>query len=232
MIYITGDVHAPYDIMKLKLFRTSRLTKNDYLIVAGDFGVIWNFRGEDDEERQLLDWFEEQPYTTLFVDGNHECHPRLNAFPVEEWNGGKIHRIRTSVIHLMRGQVYTINGKKIFTMGGASSHDKEIRTDRETWWKEELPSNEEYEEEFKNLEKNNYKVDYVITHCMPDNIQYRLASWYEHDKLTNFLFTVDKDLKFKHWYSGHYHIDKDVDDLHTVLYDEILPLGECVGEEE
>lgn len=230
MIYITGDVHAPYDITKLKMFKTSGLTKNDYLIVAGDFGVIWNFRGEDDEERQLLNWFEDQPYTTLFVDGNHECHPRLNVFPVEEWNGGKIHRIRPSIIHLMRGQVYTINGKKIFTMGGASSHDKEIRTDRETWWEEELPSNEEYEEAFKNLEKNNYEVDYVITHCMPDNIQYRLASWYEHDKLTNFLFTVDKDLKFKHWYSGYYHIDKDVDDLHTVLYDEILPLGECVGE--
>ena len=88
MIYITGDVHAPYDITKLKMFKTSGLTKNDYLIVAGDFGVIWNFRGEDDEERQLLDWFEEQPYTTLFVDGNHECHPRVNAFPVEEWKGG------------------------------------------------------------------------------------------------------------------------------------------------
>ena len=235
MIYITGDTHTPIDIHKLKnqFFNPPGATKNNtYLIICGDFGAVWNYKGEDKEEKYWLDWLENKPYTVLFVDGTHECHPRLNAFPVEEWNGGKIHRIRPSVIHLMRGQIYTINGKKIFTMGGASSHDKEARTDRKTWWEEELPSNEEYEEAFKNLEKNNYEVDYVVTHCMPDNIQYRLVSWYEHDKLTNFLFTVDKDLKFKHWYSGHYHIDKDVDDLHTVLYDEILPLGECVGEEE
>ena len=188
MIYITGDTHTPIDIHKLKnqFFNPPGATKNNtYLIICGDFGAVWNYKGEDKEEKYWLDWLENKPYTVLFVDGNHECHPRLNAFPVEK-----------------------------------------------TWWEEELPSNEEYEEAFKNLEKNNYEVDYVVTHCMPDNIQYRLVSWYEHDKLTNFLFTVDKDLKFKHWYSGHYHIDKDVDDLHTVLYDEILPLGECVGEEE
>lgn len=188
MIYITGDTHTPIDIHKLKnqFFNPPGATKNNTcLIICGDFGAVWNYKGEDKEEKYWLDWLENKPYTVLFVDGNHECHPRLNAFPVEEWNGGKIHRIRPSVIHLMRGQIYTINGKKIFTMGGASSHDKEARTDRKTWWEEELPSNEEY-----------------------------------------------KDLKFKHWYSGHYHIDKDVDDLHTVLYDEILPLGECVGEEE
>ena len=31
--------------------------------------------------------------------------------------------IRPSVLHLMRGQLYDICGKRIFTMGGASSHD-------------------------------------------------------------------------------------------------------------
>ena len=143
MIYITGDTHTPIDIHKLKnqFFNPPGATKNNtYLIICGDFGAVWNYKGEDKEEKYWLDWLENKPYTVLFVDGNHECHPRLNAFPVEEWNGGKIHRIRPSVIHLMRGQIYTINGKKIFTMGGASSHDKEARTDRKTWWEEELPS--------------------------------------------------------------------------------------------
>jgi hypothetical protein len=47
----------------------------------------------------------------------------LNAYPVEEWHGGKVHKIRPSVIHLMRGQVYELQGKKFFTFGGAQSHD-------------------------------------------------------------------------------------------------------------
>lgn len=116
MIYITGDTHTPIDIHKLKnqFFNPPGATKNNtYLIICGDFGAVWNYKGEDKEEKYWLDWLENKPYTVLFVDGNHECHPRLNAFPVEEWNGGKIHRIRPSVIHLMRGQIYTINGKKI-----------------------------------------------------------------------------------------------------------------------
>lgn len=34
-----------------------------------------------------------------------EIYDRLYSYPVEYWKGGKIHRIRPSVIHLMRGQV-------------------------------------------------------------------------------------------------------------------------------
>ena len=60
---------------------------------------------------------------------------------------------------------------------------------------------------------------------MPDNIQHKLAYWYGHDKLTNFLFVIDKDLKYKRWYSGHYHIDSDVGEKHTVLYSAIIELG-------
>lgn len=63
-----------------------------------------------------MEWFDESNFTTLFVDGNHENHALLDTFPVEEWHGGKIHRIKPSVIHLMRGQVFEIDGKNIFTM--------------------------------------------------------------------------------------------------------------------
>lgn len=48
-------------------------------------------------------------FTTLFVDGNHDCHPRLADYPVKEWNGGLVHEIRPHVLHLMRGQVFNIN---------------------------------------------------------------------------------------------------------------------------
>lgn len=220
-IYVTGDTHLPIDIKKLTsaVFESKGLTKNDYVIVCGDFGLIWNHKGMDNEERYWLKWLNEKPWTTLFVDGNHENHVRLaNDYKVEEWHGGKVHKLSDSVIHLMRGQVFDIDGYKFFTMGGASSHDKEHRKVNETWWEEELPSDDEYNEALKNLDANNWEVDFVITHCLPDNIQHRIAFWYGHDKLTNFLFIIDKDLKYKHWYCGHYHIDEAVDDKHTILY--------------
>lgn len=73
-------------------------------------------------------WLNDRPFTTLFVDGNHEIFDLLNAYPVENWHGGKIHRIAPSIIHLMRGQLFDIEGKSFFTMGGAESHDREFRT--------------------------------------------------------------------------------------------------------
>ena len=41
---------------------------------------------------------------------------------------------------------------------------------------------------------------------------------------TNFLFTVDKQLEFTHWYFGHYHIDREIDDKHTALYQDVIKL--------
>ena len=44
MIYLTGDTHGLEDFHKLHIFAGEHpeLTKNDYVIVAGDFGAIWS----------------------------------------------------------------------------------------------------------------------------------------------------------------------------------------------
>ena len=52
----------------------------------------------------------------------------------------------------------------------------------------------------------------------------------EPDRLTDFFDELEKRLKFEHWYYGHFHQDRDVDARHTVLYDEIIPLGMGVEE--
>ena len=75
-------------------------------------------------EQKNLDWLNSRNFTTLFVDGNHENYTRLyNDYSVVEWHGGKVHKIRDSVLHLMRGEVFDIDGKTIFVFGGARSHD-------------------------------------------------------------------------------------------------------------
>lgn len=127
MIYITGDIHArPEKRFSTDMFPQGKyLTKEDYVIVLGDFGLIWDYKGENANEKYWLKWLDEKPWTTLFIDGNHENFDRLNAYPYEEWHGGLVHKIRPSVIHLMRGEVYDICGKRFLALGGAKSHDIE-----------------------------------------------------------------------------------------------------------
>ena len=118
MIYITGDCHGNFERFDLCSFpEQMNMTKDDYVIICGDFCGIC--------EPLLLDSLESLPFTLLFVDGNHENFDRLNRMPVELWHGGKVHRIRPSVIHLMRGQVFELEGKRIFTFGGGKSQDLE-----------------------------------------------------------------------------------------------------------
>ena len=44
-----------------------------------------------------------------------------------------------------------------------------------SWWDLELPTKEEMQRGINNLEKMDYKVDYIISHCCPTSIQTILA---------------------------------------------------------
>lgn len=252
MLFITGDTHGMQDWEKLNAtnfpeqlympLQTDKYHGNDYVIILGDFGGIW---GDAEHDKYVINSYNERSFMTLFIDGNHENQDLLDQYPVEEWSGGKVHFISDKVVHLMRGQVYTINGMKIFTMGGAESTDKKYRKEGTSWWAREMPSDEEYEEAIKNLEKHNFEVDIVLTHCAPEGyigknmrpvynsdmsriLAYSMAGVCDRsgNRLTKFfddLITV-RGLKFKHWYFGHYHRNMDWDRF-SLVFNKIIPLG-------
>ena len=121
MIYATGDLHGNSLRFQPQYFpEQSEMTKDDYMIVCGDFGCVWN---GDKSDVPQFDRLEALPFTVLFVDGNHENFDALNEYPVAQWHGGMVHKIRPHVIHLMRGQAFELQGRMFFTMGGARSHD-------------------------------------------------------------------------------------------------------------
>lgn len=224
MIYVTGDIHGDIDIGKLSTDRFPQqrtLSKDDYLIVCGDFGLVWD---GSKREAWWCKWLDGKNFTTLWIDGNHENFERLSQFPIVDMFEGKVHKISQSIYHLKRGQVLTIDKKKFFVMGGAKSHDKWCRKEHISWWKEEMPSSSEMEQAIRSLDMNNWSVDYVLTHCAPRSIQIMLAYWYENDELTGFLERVRKDLQFRHWFFGHYHTDVQLNEQFTALYDRIIPI--------
>ncbi len=170
MIYITGDTHGTVDFAKLPAFAEQHpeLTKNDYMIVAGDFGGLWDVRSAE----RTLDLYSALPFTVLFVDGNHENYDLLDACPVETWKGGKVHTVRPDILHLMRGQVFEIEGNRIFTFGGATSTDKFFRIEGVSVWERETPSLKELEEGLSNLQRYGNEVDYIVTHSCDERALY------------------------------------------------------------
>ena len=227
-IYLTGDTHLPLDIEKLNTTsfpEQKKMTRDDYVIVLGDFGLLWH---EDKEYLWWKRWLEGKNFTLLWIDGNHENHEWIDSLPVSEWHGGKVHFISPNIIHLMRGQIFTIDNKKFFTFGGALSIDKESRKKGVTWWAREEASYAEQEEGLKNLEKYNNTVDYVLTHTCPDeliNIMFPEAL-YKADSVTGkYLDYIAKIVTFKKWFFGHWHVRRELGRFIT-LYNTIELLNE------
>lgn len=217
MIYITGDTHGDRIRFIENNMGDDEWTEKDYLIVCGDFGFVFL---NNDSEKEFLDFLEKKPYTICFCDGNHENFPAIFSYPKELWNGGYVHRIRNNVLHLMRGQVFQIDGKKIFTMGGAYSIDRYVRKLNFSYWKEELPNNQEYHEATNNLKEHNYAVDVIISHTAPREI-IRIMGMYPNAydmELTGFLEWIMYQVDFKHWYFGHWHLDETFLDKYTAVF--------------
>ena len=115
-VYITGDTHGGFQRFEMKYFpEQKKRSREDTVIIAGDFGGLW---GGTPAEKYWLDWLEDKPFTTAFLDGNHENFAMLNVLPERRWRGGRVHEVRPRVLHLMRGQVFDIGGYTFFTMGG------------------------------------------------------------------------------------------------------------------
>ena len=251
MIYITGDCHGNFERFNTSIFPEQKeMTKDDYVIICGDFGAVWNKDCESNTETMILDWLDCRPFTALFIDGNHENFDRLYSYPVENWNGGKIHRIRPSVIHLMRGQVFELDGKKIFTFGGASSHDidggilepddsdfekkkrildkgwKPYRINHLSWWKEELLSEKEMDEGRRNLAKYGNEVDFIVTHCCSSSTVALIShGMYKPDLLTAYLEEIRQTVKYKKWFFGHYHDNRNVNAEEILLWEQIIRIS-------
>ena len=227
MICVTGDTHG--EVSRFQALREQfGLGENDRLIVAGDFGCVFG-RGPRDAQR--LDALAALPYTVLFVDGNHECFPELCAYPEETWHGGRVHRLRGNVLHLMRGQVYDMDGLRVFTMGGGYSRDVAYRVPGRDWWPEEMPCDSEYAEAWANLRRHGNRVDVIISHAAPEETMQMFAQtgvisgrFPEEARLNAFLEDVRRTVAHERYYFGHMHLDRELFRRQVALYQEVYDL--------
>lgn len=253
MVFITGDTHGDFSRFSETAFPAQReMTRDDCVIICGDFGGVWSTDRNDAAENKNMDILLRKPFTIFFVDGNHENFARLYSDEFSEVNlfGGKAHRIRENVFHLIRGNVFTIQNHTFFAMGGAQSHDiidgvlnpasysdeqtmwmvagmmakenKRFRINGISWWQQELPSFAEMNHGRESLKAHGNKVDFVLSHCLPISIQSLLVRGCQDTLTSYFQNLIDEGLEFREWFCGHYHRNERILGKYQVLYENIV----------
>lgn len=254
-VYVTGDIHGNperlgvHSFYEQKEFIKNRENQDDNIvIILGDAGLIWDSI-KNKQEEYWLNWLENKPFTTVFVDGNHENFNRLYAYPIKQWCGGNVREIRPHVLHLQRGEVFTIEDKKFFAFGGASSHDiqdgildyddedwreKARKLDKQgkymyrvkglSWWEQELPTESEMQHGLDVLEENQNKVDYILSHSPSTSELYLMGAQdaYQSDILTDYLDDIKAKTEYKRHLFGHMHVDYVLNDRDVCLYEQIV----------
>ena len=210
---VIGDLHGDYTA-----FDALNAERGDIVIILGDAGFL--FIGDEQEMRQIRT-LSEKPYLIVFLDGNHDNLPLIERFPTETWMGGTVHRLSPGLIHLIRGNVYTINNQRFFVFGGGVSADKARRREGHDYWRKELPSPEEYDTAWENLIRYDLCVDYILCHTAPTDAVYTLRGSLKHpdeEPLNNFLLKVRRSVDYKQLLFGHFHRDIELPYRQTAVF--------------
>ena len=225
IVYVTGDMHGDLERLYDRGFR--QLKSGDVLLICGDFGYIFD---GGKTEKQVIEYLATRKFITAFVDGTHDNLDTINRCRVTYWRGGMVHRIKGNLLHLMRGQIFTLEDKTFFTFGGGESTDKDMRIGSGNWWREEEPTPTEMAQGAKTLDEAGCKVDYIITHEPPSLVKsamlLRVGDSDRVNKLNGYFDQLGRSLTFKHWYFGSLHEDKVVTVRHTCVFRKVLPVGE------
>ena len=213
MIWFLSDIHGGKYQNGLEEY-LKLCKKEDILIVLGDVELY--FDGSE-ENNAFSEYFTSLECNIAIVDGNHDNYDYLESLPTESWNGGTVHRISDSIVHLMRGHIFDIEGNSFLVMGGCGSTDKWKTTP--FWWSREEASDEELALAVENLKMRDNKVDYILTHkCSNPEHTFR------YDSAERFSEYVEKNVEYKQWYAGHWQVNKMLDKKHTVIFDVPKPL--------
>lgn len=220
---LTGDTHSHLSRL-LERINEASMEESDTMVVMGDFGFIWITEYDQQEIDSLNILSNTCPGMLLFVDGNHENFDVLDKLPEVDYGGSKAGYIRENILHLKRGRIYDIEGKKCLAMGGALSHDKHCRKEGESWWPQEEPSDLNWATCFKSLRDNNMHVDYIFTHSAPESFVRTLCllkgiPLFEIDRTARMLEYLKNRVKFDKWFCGHWHYTHRIDNIYCLYYE-------------
>jgi Icc-related predicted phosphoesterase len=197
---VLGDVHGDWTAMNITIAKAMKQHSDiTHIVQVGDFADGWpnlynkffkykkSFYKHDGPPNIVIDW----------CDGNHDNHPLLRA---KGGSGNKWTRYHP------RGDVMEFGeATRAMFFGGATSYDKEYRTEGLNWWPEESIT---YEETKKALSQDG-PIDAIFSHDHPLSIPYSDTRYSSPDISSKgdrqCLQAVMDQFQPKFWFFGHHH---------------------------
>ncbi|GAA4032579.1 hypothetical protein GCM10023063_14820 [Arthrobacter methylotrophus] len=203
-ILIAGDWHGRTSWMVMVLRKAAR-SGHRTVIHVGDLAVLWPAANDKDKfTKALARRLEEHGLTLIFIDGNHDVHPKLRALPVNEEGFGVI---TDRLLYAPRGHRWQLGGVRFGALGGAYSVDRRTRKLNSSWWIGEETSEADV------LRLGHGSLDVLITHEVPAGIDVvpqifgELPEFIEREAYANRLLVRDavRNTEPKLVFSGHWH---------------------------
>ena len=236
-IFITGDTHGDFE--RIEYFCNKvKTSKDDLMIILGDAGI--NYYGGK-RDRHLKEYLQRLPITFFCIRGNHEMRPEdisdmeekevfLRNMPI---SGAVLYQPNyPNILYAKDGGDYmlVVNGgaRRVLTIGGAYSVDKQYRLSNGWRWFENEQLSEEERADIEDKLMPYY--DIVLTHTVP--IQWEPVECFlpfidqsTVDKTTeNWLSHIEEKIAYEKWFAGHYHVDKIVDEKVRLMFNDIIEL--------
>ena len=222
MIYLIGGNDPKHNLSQLSFLTEFDIKKEDYVVLLGNIGY------PNEETIKYLTTF---PFTTLFLEGLSDNTNKLYKLEEIDWNGGKVHKIADNVLHLIRCNLYTIEGKTIFAIGGDVTYNRDMLRRDIDYYTKECPSKDELDEAVKVLTTAAYKVNYILSTIPDSRTMLQFDSNLHPNDLSNWMFDMSNKVIYDRWYFGQYPevIDRDFDKC-TGIGDGIIPLGYSIAD--
>jgi predicted phosphodiesterase len=218
-IVVAGDWHGDISWVSHAL-RMAKAEGIDTIVQVGDFGY-WE---HEKEGVYYLDKMNENAalrgVNIVWLDGNHENHTLLHQrYADAEKSDEGFWKIRDHVWYSPRGNAWDWWGKRLMTLGGAFSIDRQWRVFEKSWWPGEVITPEQ-----EALAISQGKIDYFFTHDSPTNIPMELFK-NDYDSQANraAVSRVAEACRPSVWFHGHYHRKMDYS------YPEYDPFVRVVG---
>ena len=230
-VYVLGDAFFKGEERSLEILRQLKghkhLIKGNHDRVKGRLGQEWesiqNYAEITDGEYFVV----MSHYPMIFYNRQHYGAVMLygHVHNTREWNSSKNGDRSYGGWIFPRKSWEDFDTQEEFkeTVRKWRKQRKIFRINHVSWWAEELPSDDEIKIAERNLEKVNFEVDYVLSHCAPQSIvSWLMGGYTQPDKLTMYFEDLAQRLKFKNWFFGHYHDDRKIMGKFILLYDQIV----------
>ncbi len=257
-IFVTGDIHGNAGEIRNIVSQIDNPTKDDIIIVCGDAGFEYQEYIMGEAKRAARKFFPGtwivlrgnhdscywNDHCTRLEDGTYIPH---DGWALTQ-DGMYLYQNKYPNIWYVidGGGIYNIGGYNFLMIPGAYSVDKWYRLRMGYPWNrhEQLNAQERNDLESITIEwlDMGFDIDFVIAHTFPMKMQHFYQDLFlsgldqsSVDKtmeiwLNEFANIYENVPNFKHYFGGHFHDDRMLNDKYTMLYHDVVNLADYVEE--